>query len=182
MSLNLSPVSNNSSPVSNVLDISNASSPILPKPTINIPENNDSYSRPRLAVPPGTFTNNPKRRPLTSRQFGNAPFFINAKPASMLERGWIRADSDPILPGTKGLYTIKDGPEFEVTVEEPDKKKMYKFKADEDGTVIRPVIDDRYEDWDFYVKTKPVPFVPRKGGRKSRKARKSKKSKKSRRA
>ena len=176
MSLNLSPVSNNSSPVSN------ASSPILPKPTINIPGNNDGYSRPRLAVPPGTFTNNTRRRPLTSKQFGNAPFFMNAKPASMLERGWIRANPGPILPGTKGLYTIKDGTEFEVTVEEPDKKKMYRFKADEDDTVIRPVIDDRYEDWDFYIKTKPVPFVPRKGGRKSRKARKTKKSKKSRRA
>lgn len=177
MSLNLSPVSNNSSPVSNFIDVSNASNPILPKPTIVIPGNSNRYSRPRLAVPPGTFTNNPRRRRLNSKIFGNAPFFSNALPASMLEKGWIRAEPDMIYPGTKGLYTINDGPSFEVTVKKSDMNNKYTFVADEDGTVIRPVIGQRYEDWDFYVKTKPVPFVPRKGGKKSRKSRKSRKSK-----
>ena len=41
-------------------------------------------------VPPeGAFSKKDPRNTLESSHWGKAPFFPNAKPASMLERGWI---------------------------------------------------------------------------------------------
>jgi len=139
------------------------SSPILPKPTINLGKIRNGNWNPPLSVPQGTFTNDPSRLTLESKHYGDPPFFTNAKKASMLERGWVRANM--IYPGQTGLYTMDDGPEAEVIVQGSDDPRLYKFIAD-DGTVIRPVKQQRYGTWDFYSKTTPVPFVPRKGGKK----------------
>ena len=129
--------------------------------------------------PNGTFEKN-NRNALPSRQLGNTPFFTNAKPASMLERGWIRS-MDSLRVGQKGLYTIKDGPEIEVSVISRGEKYngtakngvlQYVF-LDTNGNNIDASEGDRYEEWDFYTATNPVPFVPRKGGTRKHKKRKT---------
>jgi len=119
-------------------------------------------------VPPeGVFNNYEKRTTLESRRWGNAPFFTNAKPAAMLERGWIR--SREIKRGARGLLTIKDGPELEVKVIDGLHYNLLTgkglFTVIELGSSTREPINlplnSWHEEWDFYIPTKATPFVPR---------------------
>jgi hypothetical protein len=80
------------------------------KPELNESLMNKKKYR-RKVFPNGTFEYN-NRNTLISRHWGNTPFFTNAKPTAMLERGWVRS-SDFLGPGQKGLYTEKDGEEIE---------------------------------------------------------------------
>jgi hypothetical protein len=129
--------------------------------------------------PNGIFKKN-NRNTLNSKQWGNTPFFANAKPVAMLERGWKRS-SDFLRPGQKGLYTEKDGDELEVTVMSRGQnfanngnyaELKYTLRT-KNGNTIKASEEDRYEEWDFYTATKPVPFVPRKGGTYKNKKRKT---------
>ena len=155
MSLNLSPTSSE-----------NGGTPINARPEINL--NLIKSTRKKGFVPPkGIFSNKENRSTLESRYWGNAPFFTNAKPAAMLERGWMRSLS--LLKGQRGLLTIKDGPEVEVKVLEGlhynllTGKKF--FTVIELGSSTRePIdlpVDSWHEEWDFYIPTKPIPFIPR---------------------
>jgi hypothetical protein len=147
--------------------------PTSVKPTLNEKSMNKKVYR-RSVFPHGTFRKN-NRNTLESKEWGNTPFFTNAKPTSMLERGWIRSRNS-LKPGQKGLYTVKDGPEVEVTVVSRGQvyngnrrnSKLYYIFLDSNGNNINASEKDRYEEWDFYTATRPVPFVRRRGGRKTR--------------
>ena len=149
-------------------------SPVNLKPTLNETLMNKRSSI-RKKFPNGTFSRRNNRNTLNSRQWGNTPFFTNAKPASMLERGWVRSVHRLKL-GLKGLYTEKDGPEIEVEVinvtDKPRARRgcIYSFK-NSSGGLISADDDNRFEEWDFYTATNPVPFVPKKGGKKTRRLR-----------
>lgn len=137
------------------------------KPTLNESMLNRTVRRNMTLAPDFFFTS---RTPLKSKTIGNPPFFTNAKPAEMLERGWIRSEERELPKGTKGLYVEKDGHEIEVTVVRDlhrtfDGGNLYTF-VDSSGNVYQPTIHDRLERWDFYLPTKPKPFVPRVGGKK----------------
>jgi hypothetical protein len=110
-----------------------------------------------------------------SKQWGNTPFFANAKPTRMLERGWVRA-TDKLSPGEKGLYTAKDGPESEVEVVEViNNGRMHSYTLQKkNGNFINANNSGRFEEWDFYYPTAPKPFIPRRGGtRRKSKSRKT---------
>lgn len=122
-------------------------------------------------IPPGTFSRAPTRRPLVSRVWGNVPFFKNAKPASMLERGYIKSKTLNLVDGEVGLFTEKDGIERSVRVinNPPDVygRPNYTFLTLDPNpayrTQIYAPIATRFEGWDFYTHTAPVAFVPRPG-------------------
>jgi hypothetical protein len=142
--------------------------PILNEKLLNIASN-------RRGFPNGIFSKRNNRNTLNSKQWGNTPFFTNAKPTSMLERGLLRSRGK-LKSGQKGLLTQKDGPEFKVEVAEVSHKAypktgyIYSFIGD-NNTMIKLNDNDRFEEWDFYYYTKPVPFVPKKGGKKTRRLR-----------
>jgi hypothetical protein len=153
------------------------------KPTINLnllkKRRNTGFN-----LPEGIHADEENRNTLESRYWGNAPFFINAKPAAMLERGWIR--SNKLKKGTEGLLTIKDGPELLVKVVEGLHGNLLTgkqvFTVLELGRSSREPfdlpVDNWHEEWDFYISTKKVPFVPKasRGGSKKRTIHKSKRS------
>jgi len=122
-------------------------------------------------IPAGTFSHVPTRKPLHSKIWGNAPFFKNAKPASMLERGYVRSMGRKLVEGEHGLFTEKDGIEREVRVIDnpPDVygRPNYTFITVESNpaykTLIYAPLNNRFEFWDFYTHTAPVAFVPRPG-------------------
>jgi len=148
-------------------------------------------------VPPeGVFNNKGHRTTINS---SNQSFFPNAKAASMLERGWVRT---PFMKkGDRGLIVLKDGPEMEVEVIEGFRR--IPIGKDASGNIIT-VIEctvkeigkedgESYnfsflyirKEWDFYVRTAPVPFTPRAqggagGGSKKRKVKNSRKTRKTR--
>lgn len=147
-----------------------ALSPITPqvspptlRPTLKLNTIGVKNRRPLPGFPRGTFTNKANRPALNSKQWGNTPFFTNAKPASMLEEGWLRS-ALPLYIGEEGLYMAKGGPKIEVTVENlilnahPQTTK-YIF-LDTSGGHIEADERDRFEEWNFYTRTTPVPFVP----------------------
>jgi len=137
--------------------------------------------------PPGIFTSKGSRNTLESRQWGDPPFFINAKPASMLERGWLRAMN--LLEGERGLLTLKDGPEILVKIVKGlhgapgTNKKIYTVKdlTDSKGEPFDLEASKRHEEWEFYIPVEAVPFVPRQGGSKKIRNKRIKKSRKMRR-
>jgi len=142
------------------------------RPEINL--NALQHRRPAKAMPNGVFTEYYDNT-LESKMWGNAPFFPNAKPTSMRERGLRRAESEYLEPGRKGVLIDNDGPEIEVTVvEDRSKNNVYKF-VDATGIIHERRPGERYEGWDFYVAIPAKPFVPiprrRGGNRKSRKLR-----------
>ena len=150
-------------------------SPVNLKPTLNKNllkrRSGKSY-----VAPNGTFSKRNNRNTLESRQWGNTPFFTNAKPASMLEKGWIRS-RDNLYLGNKGLLTQMGGPEYEVKIVKKKLKVIegtarfiYSFENN-DNKIIDLDSKDRFEGWDFYTPTNPVPFVPKKGGKKTRRLR-----------
>jgi hypothetical protein len=104
---------------------------------------------------PSPIANSVQSRP----DFKEPPFFPNAKVTSMLERGWVRF-TGKLLP-EKGLLKINDGYEYDVRVLQPspDISGNYIFQTEE-GVMHVPA-KGKYVDWDFYIKTEPVPFVPR---------------------
>jgi hypothetical protein len=114
---------------------------------------------------PAVIFNQNSRRPVSSKQWGDTPFFTNAKPASMLERGWVRA-IDKLTPGEKGLYAAKDGLESEVQVVEViNNKRLHSYTLQKkNGDFINANNSGRFEYWDFYYPTAPKPFIPRRGG------------------
>jgi len=151
--------------------------PINLKPRIHLSLVDQKIKR-GPTFPVGTFSNNSMRSPLMSRRWGKAPFFSNAKPASMLERG-LKRSTQVLVPGQKGIITINDGPQEEVEVVSvttkllPKKVSVYTFK-NSSGELFEKDDWDRFEEWDFYMVTEAKPFVPkvRKGGKKkSRKTR-----------
>jgi len=153
------------------------------RPEINL--NALQHRRPKQAMPNGVFTEY-NDNTLESKLWGNAPFFPNAKPASMKERGLRISESEYLEPGKKGVLIDNDGPELEVTVVEDCSKNnnnIYKF-VDASGIIHERRRNERYEGWDFYIPTPAKPFVPiprRRGGyKKTRKSRKQKKTRKSR--
>ena len=159
------------SPVSSSAGSENAS-PVNLKPTLNKKLMRLTSSR-RKGFPNGTFSKRNNRNTLNSRQWGNTPFFTNAKAASMLEKGWVRS-RDNLHIGHKGLLTQSGGPEYQVKIVKKQLKLIagtarfiYSFETN-DKKVIDLDSRDRHEEWDFYTATNPVPFVPRKGGRKTR--------------
>ena len=104
---------------------------------------------------PSPIANSVESRP----DFKEPPFFPNAKPASMLERGWVRF-TGKVLP-EEGLLKINDGYEYNVRVlqRSPDISGNYRFQTEE--SVMHVPAKGKSADWDFYIKTEPVPFVPR---------------------
>lgn len=151
--------------------------PVNLKPTLNKNLINMKSNR-QEGFPNGTFSKRNTRTTLNSRTWGKPPFFTNAKPASMLERGWIKSRGY-IRSNKPGLYTVKDGPEFEVKVLDAVDTDfgryhgmMYTFET-KSGETFKSGDNTRNEEWDFYYPTKAVPFSPRKGGtkRKNRKLR-----------
>lgn len=152
---------------------------LRPELNLNVVEHGQRRERPKF---PAIIGNLRKRPTLESKVWGDAPFFPNAKPASMKERGWRRSEMDTIQPGKKGLLVEKDGPEIEVTVlQNYDENHMYKF-VDESGKVYDRYYSGRYDEWDFYIPIPAAPFKPiRRGGyKKTRKSRKERKTRKSR--
>jgi hypothetical protein len=153
-----------------------SASPVNAKPRLNETLlNRRSNRRPRVAN--GVFTRRNNRNTLESKQWGNTPFFTNAKTASMLERGWVRSRGE-LRVGQKGLYTVNDGPEAEVEVVEvankayPRRGKIYTFEYKSE--LVEADDENRYEEWDFYNATRARPFVPRRrGGRKRNTRRKA---------
>ena len=145
-----------------------------------------------LPLPAGLFNfNTNDESSVKSRHSGNPPFFPNAKAAKKLEQGWIQA-ADPLKKGQTGLYVEDDGPEINAKVikvghyEEIDGKfkLVYTLRAT-DGSVIQPSVRQRYYEWDFYLPTAPVPFVPgpreqpfTNGGKRKTRKRKAKRSRK----
>jgi len=158
-------------------------------PQVNArPQLNESLMEQERAVgfvpPQGLFTNK-YRTTLVSRIEGELPFFANAKPASMLERGWVRPMM--VLIGDKGLLTIRDGPEILVKIMgwrlDPETNRyvyIIKNLADPRAPLFQLRGDERHEEWEFYTPTEAVPFVPRGGSKKTRR-KKAKKRGKSRR-
>jgi len=147
------------------------------KPTLNEKLINTKSNR-KKGFPNGIFSKKNRRNLLVSREWGKPPFFTNAKPTSMLERGWIKSRGY-IQPNKIGLYTLKDGPEFEVKVIKAVDTEfgdyigmMYTFQG-KSGEIFKAGDNNRNEVWDFYYPTNATPFVPRKGGtkRKTRKMR-----------
>ena len=142
--------------------------------------------RRRGFILPESILNKMKNRPaLESRYWGNAPFFSNAKPAAMLERGWMR--SLTLIKGQRGLLTIKDGPEMQVEVMESlhwvpeSENNVYTVKDLSSLETFDLPLINRHEEWEFYIATKPVPFTPRvprsgRGGSKKRKVKNGKKT------
>uniref|UniRef100_A0A6C0DJP4 Uncharacterized protein n=1 Tax=viral metagenome TaxID=1070528 RepID=A0A6C0DJP4_9ZZZZ len=148
------------------------------KPEINLSIVNTNGKR-VSRFPPGTFTGRKNtNKTLESRHWGNTPFFTNAKATSMLERGWVRSRGQ-LKPSQRGLFVDKDGSEEEVDIMDikykpfPRRGRIFTF-ADNSGIMFDKDENDRFEQWDFYYSTKPVPFTPRKGGKKTRKSRKRK--------
>ena len=116
-------------------------------------------------IPPGTFTDY-GRSPVNSRRFlAPAPFFSNAKAASMLERGWMR--SLTLVKGQRGLLTIKDGPEMQIEVIEGEhlvpefKNGVHTVKEVGSSETFDLPLISKDEEWEFYIATNPVPFTPR---------------------
>ena len=124
---------------------------------------------------PAVIFNRNSRTPISSKAWGNTPFFTNAKPKRMLERGWVRT-ANKLTPGEKGLYTAKDGPESEVEVVEViNNGRMHSYTLQKkNGNFINANNSGRFEEWDFYYPTAPKPFIPRRGGtRRKSKSRKT---------
>ena len=149
--------------------------PVNLKPTMNEKLMNTKSNR-RRGFPNGIFSRRNNRNTMNSRQWGNTPFFTNAKPTSMLEKGWVRS-RDKLKVGEKGLLTYNDGPQFDVEVVNKKLKifksvpwAIYSFKNNNDE-VFELDDRDRFEEWDFYTATNPVAFVPKKGGKKTRRLR-----------
>lgn len=144
------------------------------RPEINLNVVNTNARR-VTEFPEGTFSKR-SGTALPSRQWGYTPFFTNAKGASMLERGWVRAIGQ-LKPRERGLFVDKDGSEEEVQVllinykKYPERGRIFTF-VDKDGKLFDKGDEDRFERWDFYYPTEPVKFVPRKGGKKTRKIKK----------
>jgi hypothetical protein len=142
--------------------------------------------RPVIEIPPNAHPNADEpetKRPVFPQgvfRIHNEPFadskniggFNNAKAASMLERGLRKKEIIHYLgKGNSGVFIPYDGQEVEVTVQQgihmKNGKSVFTFK-DTSGNLF----DVSYEDkWDFYTRTKAVPFVPR-PRRKTRRARK----------
>lgn len=142
------------------------------KPELN--ERLIKLRRPVGFVPPAGMFKKVNRQTVESRYRGHPPFFVNAKPAAMLEKGWIR--SIEIRHGMQGLVTVDDGPSINVSVlsvKLSHNRIEYKMIDTDTGEQFVLTSKNRYSEWDFYVRTAPVPFVPRQGG--SKKTRRSKK-------
>jgi hypothetical protein len=151
------------------------SNPGNAKPEINLSLVNTNGKRvPKF--PAGTFSQRNHTTTLESKYWGNTPFFTNAKPASMLERGWVR-EMGQLKISQKGLFVDKDGSEEEVQLllinykKSPERGRIFTF-LDKEGHTFDKDDTNRFEEWDFYSPTKPVPFTPRKGGKKTRKSKK----------
>ena len=149
-------------------------------------------------VPPEGVFNTKGNRPTINST--NDSFFPNAKAASMLERGWVKSLS--LKKGARGLIALKDGPEMEVEVIEG----FHRIPVGEDasGNIITDIActvkeigkedSESYNfsllyigrEWNFYIRTAPVPFTPRAqggagGGSRKRKVKKARKTRKMRR-
>jgi len=145
----------------------------------------------RFVLPNGIHEEQDDRSTLESKEWGDPPFFTNAKRAAMLERGWIQ--SLTLIKGEKGLLTEKDGLERNVEVIEGHHEipgirhgvytviEIDKETNKQVGNPIDLPVKTQYEEWDFYIATQPVPFVPvPRGARGGSKKRRNKKSKKTR--
>ena len=157
-------------------------------------------------VPPeGIFSKREHRDTVNSRF--NDGFFTNAKAASMLERGWRQAELngepklDDFRKGETGLLTIDDGPELEVEVIEGFHRIHvpvtpttgwtvygYTFKelGKEESQTLELLEKHRHSKWNFYIRTRPVPFTPlapsrKRGGSRQRNVKKGRKTRKMRR-
>lgn len=98
----------------------------------------------------------------------------------MAEKGWKRSTIH-LVKGLTGLYTENDGPQVEVTVEDVilTSPQTTKYKLlDATGQTIQVSELDRFEDWNFYTRITPVPFVPKRGGKKRTTRRKRSKKQK----
>lgn len=158
------------------------------RPTLNLPpiSNIPNYSEPKsvktkFPVFNGVFTNNSGRPPVNSR---NSPGFYNAKFASMLEKGWREMNIDEfdvkvgygtrkkeaVTPNIIALIEENDGPQYEATLIKFQpvgnsyhrRNDVFTFKTldpPKEWTVTRN--DLLNEGTRVYIKTAPVPFVPR---------------------
>ena len=145
----------------------------------------------RFVLPKGVLSKRVDPETVNSRF--NDGFFPNAKEASMLEMGWRQAERlEDFHAGNKGLLTFDDelGKYVEVI------KGHHRISVTPKGGVIygytfkeidtedsKPwewelPVRTRYTEWNFYLPTKPVPFVPKasRGGSKKRRNKKSKKT------
>ena len=146
-----------------------------------------------FVLPEGVFNTKGNRPTINST---NDSFFPNAKAASMLERGWVKSLS--LKKGARGLIALKDGPEMEVEVIEGF--RGIPVGKDASGNIITDIActvkeigkedSESYNfsllyigrEWNFYIRTAPVPFTPHAqgGGQRGSKKRKVKKGRKTR--
>lgn len=169
-----------------------APEPPTPRPEVNLNAVQRGHPIAPLPLPAGLFNfNTNDESPVKSIQNGKPPFFPNAKAAKKLEQGWIQA-ADPLKKGQIGLYVEDDGPEINAKVIKEGSYRHVdgKFKLVytlqfTDGSMIYPTVRQRFYEWDFYLPTAPVPFVPgpreqpfaNGGKRKTRKTKRSRRSK-----
>ena len=126
-------------------------------------------------IPAGTFSEH-FAYPVESRPYRRhppffPPFFQNAKPARMLETGLVRSLDGTLQIGQRGVLMVDDGPSTEVKLmrNPPDLngRNNYTFisikKSPKGYEIFYAPADQRYNEWDFYTHTTPVPFVPRPG-------------------
>jgi hypothetical protein len=142
------------------------------RPEIVIPSNgNSTRNSPDF---PGVFTTY-NRNTVNSNDPGGFP---NAKAASMLERGLKKKSVNFLGKANSGVLVIDDGPEIEVNVIQglhmKDDKWVYTFKDSTGNEFDMPY----RESWDFYIKTEPVPFVPRVIDRRQRRQMRQRKTRK----
>ena len=98
-------------------------------------------------------------------------FFQNARPASRLETGLVRSVDNILQIGQRGVLMVDDGPSTEVKLmrNPPDLNgnNNYTFidviRTPRGYKILFAPADQRYNEWDFYTHTTPVPFVPRAG-------------------
>jgi hypothetical protein len=168
-------VSNNSSELSNFSFEDD--SPIVAqnaRPHLN-EKHFDKRTRYPSVIPAGFKA--PNRRLVHSRvSQTRPPFFQNAKPARMLERGLVRTTLPFLTPNDEGVLIIKDSIEMDVkVVKNPPDMYMTRFNGKGDFTFLRldsnpenekimliPA-EKRFTEWDFYKHETAVPFVPRAG-------------------
>jgi len=141
------------------------------KPTLNegLMEQNGYRPRfnPRIPGYYGRYGYNPYN-PISSKQWGNAPFFPNARPASMLERGWVRCENfNLLIPGQKGLLKLDDGPEMLIIVTDVPMGGKLRITVKQLGTggnksePFDLFQNQQFSTWDIYLPTEAVPFIRR---------------------
>lgn len=137
------------------------------KPTLNEGLIGPTFERPPFNPPIPGYFGRYRYNPINSKQWGNTPFFSNAKRASMLERGWVRSDFNSLIPGQKGLLKLDDGPEMLIIVTDVPMGGKLRITVKQLGTggnksePFDLFQSEQFSTWDIYLPTEAVPFIRR---------------------